>query len=241
MKNLHDLKSFHENALNEWNATALIMKEAMKGETDTRKTFMEVVIALSDMAGKDINKRRNLIKAGHIVLHSMSEGKLPQTPPPLPPEPTKKVDRWKGVRRVFLTLLVVLLCAGSFAGGMALNTPNVLAKLPGIVTEQIPTSSPEHVIQQLMAAIIRNDKAAVIALYHPEQRKDLSSYQIDFVDDFQRYTKDAAHPLTAKVESVQENATAKALVTISYIDRAETATVRLSKFENQWYLVQFDI
>lgn len=151
------------------------------------------------------------------------------------------VDRWKGVRRVLLTLLVLPLCAGSFAGGMALNTPNVLAKLPGIVTEQIPTSTPEQVIQQLIAAIIRNDKAAVIALYHPEQRKELNNYHIDFVDDFQRYTKDAAHPLTAKVESVQENATAKALVTISYSDRAETATVRLSKFENQWYLIQFDI
>lgn len=104
-----------------------------------------------------------------------------------------------------------------------------------------PTSSPEQVIQQLMAAIIRNDKSAVIALYHPEQRKDLNSYQIDFVDDFQRYTKDTAHPLTAKIENVQEDSTAKALVTVSYNDRTETATVRLRKFESQWYLEQFDI
>ena len=82
MRNLHELKSFHENALSEWNATALIMKEAMKGETDTRKTFVEVVVALSDMAGKDVTKRKNLIKAGYIVLHSMADGTWPKTPPP---------------------------------------------------------------------------------------------------------------------------------------------------------------
>lgn len=239
MKNLHDLKSFHENALNEWNATALIMKEALKDEPDTRKTFVEVVLALSDMAGKDAKKRQNVIKAGHIVLHSMSDGKLPKTPP-LPPE-LKKPEKKKKAGRVLLFLLVLFLCTGAFAGGFLLNTPNMLANLPGQLTKAIPTSSPEQVIQQLMAAIIRNDKSAVIALYHPEQRKDLNSYQIDFVDDFQRYANNAANPITSKIESVQEEATAKALVTISYNNRAETVTVRLRKFEHQWYLESFDI
>lgn len=75
MRNLHDLKSFHENALNEWSATAIIMKEALKDEPDTRKTFVEVVLALSDMAGKDAKKRQNLLKAGHVVLHGLADGK----------------------------------------------------------------------------------------------------------------------------------------------------------------------
>ena len=147
MRNLHELKSFHENALNEWNATALIMKEALKDEPDTRKTFIEVVLALSDMAGKDANKRKNLLKAGNIVLHGMTDGKIYETPPlPPPTEAPKKVDRWKGVRRVLFSLLVVILCAGSFAGGFALNMPMVISHVPRLTTKTPePSSTPEEV------------------------------------------------------------------------------------------------
>ena len=172
MRNLHDLKSFHENALNEWNATALIIKEAMKDEPDTRKTFVEVVLALSDMAGKDAKKRQNLLKAGHVVLHGLADGKWPKTPPPLPPvEQPKKPDRWKGVRRVFLVLSIILLCVGSFAGGFALNTPRVVSYLPSKSTPAEPSNTPEELLTQYVEAVSHKDIQRALGLFTPKRVK----------------------------------------------------------------------
>ena len=246
MKNLHDLKSFHENALNEWNATALIMKEAIHGEKEASQAFVEVVLALSDMAGTDAKKRQNIVKAGGVLLHALSAGKCPTTPPPLPPEPTKKPDRWKGVRRVLLTLFVLLLCAGSFAGGFALNMPMVISHVPRLTTKTPePSSTPEEVIRQFIAAAHRQDKPAIIALYHPEVRKRLSGYDIDLdlVEDMYRYNKDAVQPLETSIESIQEETTAKAIITlrIPNTDKTESGTMHLRKFENTWYLVDTQI
>lgn len=246
MRNLHDLKSFHENALNEWNATALIMKEAMQGEPDTRTAFVEVLLALSDLAGKDANKRTHLLKAGNIVLHGMTDGKTSPTPPPLPVVPTKTPDRWKTVRRVALTLLVFVLCAASFAGGFALNMPMVISHVPRLTTKTPePSSTPEDVIRQFIAAAHRQDKPAIIALYHPEVRKRLSGYDVDLdlVEDLYRYNKDAVQPLETSIESVQEETTAKAIITlrIPNTDKTESGTIHLRKFENTWYLVDTQI
>lgn len=232
--------------MNEWNATALIMKEALKDEPDARKTFVEVVLALSDMAGKDAIKRQNILKAGNIVLHGMTDGKWPKTPPPLPVEHTKKPDRWKTARRVLLTLLVLLLCAGSFAGGFALNMPMVISHVPRLTTKTPEASStPEEVIRQFIAAAHRQDKPAIIALYHPEVRKRLSGYDVDLdlVEDLYEYNKDAVQPLETTIESIQEETTAKAIITlrIPNTDKTESGTMHLRKFENTWYLVDTQI
>ncbi len=239
MRNLHDLKSFHENALNEWNSTALIMKEALKDGPDTRKTFVEVVLVLSDMAGKDAIKRQNIIKAGQVILHSMSDRTSPKMSNPVPVEITKKPDRWKSVRRVALTLFVLILCVGSFAGGFALNMPMVISHLPRLTTKTPePSSTPEEVIRQYMNAIHRHDKPAIIALYHPEVRKKLSGYDVDIADNLYRYNRDAVQPLETHIESVQEDTTAKAIITlrIPNTDKTDSRTIRLRKFENIWYL-----
>lgn len=245
MRNLHELKSFHENALNEWNATALIMKEALKDEPDARKTFVEVVLALSDMAGKDAAKRKNIIKAGHIVLHSMADGKLPKTPPPLPPEPPKPVDRWKGVRRVSLTLFVLLLCAGSFAGGFALNTPLVVSHLPKLTSSTPePSNTPEQAINQYFEAAYRHDIPAVIAMYHPEVRQKVSNDvdNLDIVNDIYEYNKQAAQPVKTHLDSIQEERTAKAIMTLRLpgSDEQESGMILLRQFDNAWYIMNVD-
>ena len=245
MRNLHDLKSFHENALNEWNATALIMKEAMKDEKDTRQAFVEIVLALADMAKQDAKKRQNIVKAGGVLLHALSDGKWPKTPPPLPEQP-KKTDRWKGVRRVALTLLVIMLCAGSFAGGFALNMPMVISHLPRLTTTTPePSSTPQEAIRQFIAAAHRHEKPALIRFYHPEVRKRLSEYEIDvdFAEDLYQYNKYAVQPIETHIESVQEETTATAIITlrIPNTDKTESGTIHLRKFEDNWYLVDIQI
>lgn len=245
MRNLHELKSFHENALSEWNATALIMKEAMKGETDTRKTFVEVVVALSDMAGKDVTKRKNLIKAGYIVLHSMADGTWPKTPPPLPQESQKKPDRWKGVRRVVLTLFALILCAGSFAGGFALNMPLVVSHLPKLTkSTPEPSNTPEQAIEQYFEAVYRHDIPAIIAMYHPEVRQEVSDdvNKLDVVNDIYEYNKQAAKPVETHLDSVQEDRTAKAFMTFRLPNsgKQESGMILLRQFENAWYIMNVD-
>ena len=245
MRNLHDLKSFHENALNEWNATALIMKEAMQGEPDTRKAFVEVMLALSEMAGTDAQKRRNLLKAGDIVLHGLADGKWPKTPPPLPPESSKKVDRWKGVRRVFLTLLVLLLCAGSFAGGFALNMPLVVSHLPKLTkTLPEPSNTPEQAIDSYFKAAQRHDIPSVLAMYHPEVRKSISDDidRLDVVNDIYEYNAQAVEPIEFHLDSLQEERTAKAYMTLRlpHSNEQETGLILLRQFEDAWYIMNID-
>ena len=245
MRNLHDLKSFHENALNEWNATALIMKEAMKDEPDTRKTFVEVFLALSDMAGTDANKRKNLLKAGHVVLHGLADGKWPKLPPPLPPEPPKKVDRWKGARRVALTFLVLLLCAGAFTGGFALNMPMVISHVPKLTkTLPEPSSTPEQAIESYFKAAQRHDIPAVLAMYHPEVRQYVSEDvdRLDVVNDIYEYNAQAIQPIETHLDSLQEERTAKAYMTLRlpHSNEQETGLVLLRQFENAWYIMNVD-
>ena len=245
MRNLHELKSFHENALNEWNATALIMKEALKDEPDARKIFVEVVLALSDMAGKDAIKRQNILKAGNIVLHGMTDGKWPKTPPPLPVEQTKMPDRWKTVRRVALTLLVLVLCAGAFAGGFALNMPLVVSHLPKL-TKNLPepSNTPEQAIEQYFKAAYRHDIPAVIAMYHPEVRQHVSEDidRLDIVNDIYEYNTQAVEPIETHLDSIQEERTAKAYMTLRlpHSKEQETGLVLLRQFENAWYIMNVD-
>lgn len=245
MKPLHELKSFHEHALNEWNATALIMKEAMKDEKDTRQAFVEIVMELSDIAGKDAKKRQNIVKAGSILLHALAEGKWPTTPPPLP-VPPKTVDRWKTARRVLLTLLVVVLCAGAFSGGFALNMPVVISHLPRVTTKTPePSSTPEEVIRQFIDAAHRHDLPAIIALYHPEVRKRLDGYDVDneIAEELYEYNQQAVRSLETHIESIEEETTAKAIITlrIPNTDKTESGTIHLRKFEDTWYLVDTQI
>ena len=66
---------------------------------------------------------------------------------------------------------------------------------------------------------------------------------IDLVEDLYRYNKEAVQPLETHIESIQEDSTAKAIITlrIPNTDKTETGTIFLRKFENTWYLVDTQI
>ena len=180
------------------------------------------------------------------MLHGLADGKWPKLPPPLPPDPPKTNDRWRTARRVALTLLVCILCAGAFAGGFALNMPMVISHVPRLTTKTpAPSRTPEEVITQFITAAHRHDKPAIVELYHPEVRKRLSSYDIDFdlIDHLYEYNKQAVQPLETSIESIQEETTAKALITlrIPNTDKTESGTFLLRKYENTWYLMDTQI
>lgn len=241
MRNLHDLKSFHENALNEWNATALIMKEAMKDEKDTRQAFVEIVLALADMAKQDAKKRQNIVKAGGVLLHALSDGKWPKTPPPLPPDPPKKNDRWRGVRRALLTFLVIMLCAGSFAGGFALNIPKVISTLPSISTPAKPSNTPEELLQQLVEAVSRKDWQRILGLYHPNARKELRLDSIEYqVEDIAEAFEKGVMP-RLRIEGIEQDTRSKLFTTIIVNEQqVEKKNIYLKQFENVWYIDRID-
>lgn len=240
MRNLHELKSFHERALDEWNATALIMKEAMKDEKDTRQAFVETVLALTDIAGQDARKRQNIVKAGGILLHALSDGKWPKTPPPLP-EPPKKTDRWKGVRHVAITLLVIMLCVVSFAGGFALNIPKVISTLPSISTPAEPSNTPEEVLQQLVEAVSRKDWQRILGLYHPNARKELRLDSIEYqVEDIADAFEKGVMP-RLRIEGIEQETRSKLFTTIIVNEQqVEKKNIYLRQFENTWYIDRID-
>ena len=124
--------------------------------------------------------------------------------------------------------------------------PVVISHLPRLsTTPPKPSSTPEEVIRQFVEASHRRDIPAIVALYHPEVRKRLNGYEVDdeIAEVLYEYGVEAVRPLETHIESVQEETTAKAIITlrIPNTNRTETGTIHLRKFENVWYLINSQI
>lgn len=238
MKNIQTLKSFHERALDEWNSAALVMKEAISGEKDTHRAFVEILLTLADMAGKDKQKRQNLLRAGDVILHSIAADSTPKMSPTALSELAEKSDRWK---RIALIILACLLCVGSFAGGFALNTPKVVSSLPSTSTSATPSNTPEELLQQLVEAIPRKDWQRILGLYHPIIRKDLRANSIESqIADIDRAFKQGVMP-QLRIEGIEYDLRAKLFTTI-IVNQQQIAkkTINLKQFENVWYIERID-
>ena len=244
MRKLQDYKSYKENILDEWNATALFLQEVLREETAAARprAFVQSVMSFTIMAGANAPRRANLLKAGELVLSSLHL----ETPPSVPKAPVVSRSMWRTVKHTALLIAVIGLCLGAFAAGFAMNMPLVISHLPRLsTTPPKPSSTPEEVIRQFVEASHRRDIPAIVALYHPEVRKRLNGYEVDdeIAEVLYEYGAEAVRPLETHIESVQEETTAKAIITlrIPNTNRTETGTIHLRKFENVWYLINSQI
>ena len=164
----------------------------------------------------------------------------------MPKAPVVSRSVWRTVKRATLLIAVIGLCLGAFAAGFAANMPMVISHLPRLsTTTPKPSSTPEEVIRQFIEAAHRHDMPAVIALYHPEVRKRLNGHDIDMdiVEDLHEYGQEAVRSLETHIESVEEDYSAKAIVTlrIPNTNKSDTGAIYLRQFQGVWYLLRTEI
>ena len=106
MRKIQDYKSYKENILDEWNATALFLQEVLREESAAARprAFVQSVMSFTIMAGANAPRRANLLKAGELVLSSLHL----ETPPPVPKKPMAFRGAWRTVKRAALLIAVVM-------------------------------------------------------------------------------------------------------------------------------------
>ena len=71
---VYQLKTYHEHALDEWNATARVLYEAVnlsKVEQERHHTFIKTIMELTEIAKGNETRKENIIKAASIMLAAL--------------------------------------------------------------------------------------------------------------------------------------------------------------------------
>ena len=246
--NLTPLTSFHERTLDEWNSTAKVLLEATKTVAPAKRlqTFMQTVIELSEVAGKNLPRRHNLVKAGEVVLHGIFyvKDERSEPTPKQNPLPSEEPSLWQTtvtfVRRAFLFLLILTLCAGAFQfGRLSVVPPKAAATATTVTPVSKPEVTADIVVGNYIDAAYEGNMTRVLELFHPDKVKQQGNLIIAETTELAKQLPQFNEIKTLKVETEE---TAQVIVSfINKVGKTRPGQFYLKKDEGQWRLTELDL
>lgn len=247
MMNLHQFKSYHERALDQWNSTAMIIVEAMNTTPKPQRPqmFISIILALSDVAGANQARRNNITKGAEVILNSLLDGSgVPnisiQRTPPLPAPPTFGTRFKRGVFRTITIVFLIALAIGSFFAGRASLQPRIASYIPVFKNITIdPEASPEEIVQKFLESVRQRNTQQILALFHPDEIKKRGGFII-------RETTEMAeeYPKIQEINMLSTDREETAHIIVDFVYRSgdtETGKFVLQKYHAQWHIMDFTI
>lgn len=245
--NIHHIKSYHERSLDEWNSTAIVISEAVNTAPTSQRSqaFMQVVLTLADIAGKNQARRENITRGAAVIFNSLIDGsnvpqivfqKLPSTPTP----PSFGARCKRTTVKVFSTIFVLTLIVGAFWFGRVSVQPRIASLLP--ITSQISIdqdTSPEQIVQQFLESVRQGNAQQVLTLFHPDTVRKKGGF---LLSETAEIIKDLPIMRDITILNADRDDSAQVLVNFTYHSgETETGTFTLKHSQARWYIMDFDI
>lgn len=246
MKN-HRSQSFPEKTLDRWNNIAIFLTETVKSVPSEQRsqTFIQSVMDLSTIANDNQIYRQNLLKGADIVFHGIFHTSENHPVPSERLEKQVQLSRWKRftifIRKLTLTILVIILIAGAFVLGKASTQPRITAQNATTSSTAIPKleDSPEIAIKDFLEAVQKEDISMAMGLFHPNEVKINGRFLIDgtlrLVEDLPRF-----HEINPSSVVTEETA----LVMMNFVQqdgKIIPGEFFLRKYQGKWFLVNIDL
>ena len=239
--NIHQLKSFHENSLDQWNSIAIVLKEAFNTAPQDQRAqqFLQAVMALLDIAGTNQTRRDNIVKGANVVL----QGLVHETEriPARPEEKTTSASPSFGKRlttlfqRIGVILLILVGIAGAFLVGRLSMHPKIISLIPTVSPAPPSELSPDKLVQQYFTTNQSNDMSQVLALFSADTVKTRGEYLVRRAT-FLAQTFSSIQEI--KILKLETEETAQVMVSVmNKQGSSQVGEFRLQKDQGEWRLV----